>query len=186
MRWLFHKQALDPQQHWKCSCWKPGALSCSWAAELPLLEEKGSKQLLSSASGQGSGCEGCLLLPVSHETLSFSLKGGGGKAKGCWMCCGGRMGSWAMKTSPDYAGTRCPSHPSFYITSPKLPFTLMLTQMMKLINCWFAIVPDMPEQDLNTAHSVPSSLLLHHPRAERWGMEMPGLGLPVMSFFLPL
>lgn len=74
-----------------------------------------------------------------HKTfwkiISLSLKGGGGKAKESWMCCDGRMGSWAMKTSPDCAGTGCPSHPSFHVTSPTLPFTLMLTQMTKLINC---------------------------------------------------
>lgn len=96
--WLFHKQAVDPHQHWKGSYWQPGALSCSWAAELPLLAETGSKQLLSSASGQGSRCEGCLLLPVSHKTLSLSLKGGGGKAKGSGICCGiilvQRDGEW--------------------------------------------------------------------------------------------
>lgn len=68
-----------------------------------------------------------------------------------------------------------------------LPFTLMLTQRMKLISCWFAIVPDMPDQVFSTAQSV-SSLLLHHPCAERWGMEMlPALALPVMSLsFLSL
>lgn len=69
-----------------------------------------------------------------------------------------------------------------------LPFTLMLAQMMKLISCWSAVVPDVARQVFSTAHSVPSSLLLHHPCAERWGMGMlPGWGLPVMRFsFLPL
>lgn len=64
----------------------------------------------------------------------------------------------------------------------------MLAQVMKLISCGFAIVPDMLHQVFNTAHSVLPSLLLHHPCAQRWGMGMlPGLGLPVMSLnFLPL
>lgn len=45
------------------------------------------------------------------------------------------MASWSVETSPGCAGTCSPSHGSIHITSSVLPFTLMMTQMMKLSIC---------------------------------------------------